>query len=190
VPRLLLVFSETGFLTWKLNAYYDYWRPFLMKPNFFWLMIFWRDFIYLFYIWVHCSCLQTHQKRASDSHYRWLWVTMWLLGIELRTSGRTVSILNCWAISLALGFVLFFFKQSLYVDQAGPVLRDLLASASRVQQGPLPAQLLQSFKRYCGLPSFTLVYMQAGGQLGRRFSPSSTNAGTEGYTTHPAANSF
>jgi hypothetical protein len=27
---------------------------------------------------------------------------MWLLGIELRTSGRTVSALNCWAISLVL----------------------------------------------------------------------------------------
>jgi hypothetical protein len=29
------------------------------------------------------------------SHYRWLWATMWLLGIELRTSGRAVSALNC-----------------------------------------------------------------------------------------------
>jgi hypothetical protein len=28
--------------------------------------------------------------------------TMWLLEIELRTSGRTVSALNCWAISPAL----------------------------------------------------------------------------------------
>jgi hypothetical protein len=26
---------------------------------------------------------------------------MWLLGIELSTSGRAVSALNCWAISLA-----------------------------------------------------------------------------------------
>ena len=34
-------------------------------------------------------------------NYRQLWVTMWLLGIELRTSGRAVSALNCWAISLA-----------------------------------------------------------------------------------------
>jgi hypothetical protein len=28
------------------------------------------------------------------SHYRWLWATMWLLGIDLRTSGRVVSVLN------------------------------------------------------------------------------------------------
>ena len=34
-------------------------------------------------------------------HYRWLWATIWLLGIEFRTPGRTVSALNCWAISPA-----------------------------------------------------------------------------------------
>jgi hypothetical protein len=33
-------------------------------------------------MWVHCRCVQTHQKRASDPHYRWLWATMWLLRIE------------------------------------------------------------------------------------------------------------
>jgi hypothetical protein len=36
-----------------------------------------------------------------ESHYRWFWVTMWLLGIELRTSGRAVSALSYWAISPA-----------------------------------------------------------------------------------------
>ena len=49
-------------------------------------------------MWVHCCCLQTHPKRAFDPHYIWLWATIWLLGIELRTSGRAVSALNCWAI--------------------------------------------------------------------------------------------
>ena len=50
-------------------------------------------------------------------HYRWLWTTMWLLGIELTTSGRAVSALNHWAISAAstvrcfgvLGGFFFFF---------------------------------------------------------------------------------
>jgi hypothetical protein len=28
-----------------------------------------------------------------------LWATMWLLGIELRTSERRVSALSCWTIS-------------------------------------------------------------------------------------------
>jgi hypothetical protein len=35
------------------------------------------------------------------SHYRWLWATMWLLKIELRTSDRAASALNHWAISPA-----------------------------------------------------------------------------------------
>jgi hypothetical protein len=34
-----------------------------------------------------------------------LWATMWLLGFELMTSGRAVSALNQWAISLALIFI-------------------------------------------------------------------------------------
>jgi hypothetical protein len=34
-------------------------------------------------------------------HYRWLLATMWLLGIELRTSGRALGALNCCTISPA-----------------------------------------------------------------------------------------
>jgi hypothetical protein len=41
-------------------------------------------------------------EKGIRSHYRWLWATMWLLGIELRTSGRAVRALNRWAISPAL----------------------------------------------------------------------------------------
>jgi hypothetical protein len=40
-------------------------------------------------------------EEGIRSHYRWLWATMWLLGIELRTSARAVSALNRWAISPA-----------------------------------------------------------------------------------------
>ena len=40
-------------------------------------------------------------EQGTRSHYRWLWATMWLLGIELRTSGRAASALNRWAISPA-----------------------------------------------------------------------------------------
>ena len=59
----------------------------------------------IFFIWVHCSCLQTHTSRVCiRSHYRWLWSTMWLLGIELRTYVRAVSALNLWAISPAPWF--------------------------------------------------------------------------------------
>ena len=40
-------------------------------------------------------------EEGIRSHDRWLWATMWLLGIELRTSGRAASALNGWAISPA-----------------------------------------------------------------------------------------
>jgi hypothetical protein len=40
-------------------------------------------------IWLHCGCLQTDWV-----HYRWLWVTKWLLGIELRTSGKRSMLLT------------------------------------------------------------------------------------------------
>ena len=35
--------------------------------------------------------------KSIKSHYRWLWITMWLLKIELRNSVRSVSALFCWA---------------------------------------------------------------------------------------------
>jgi hypothetical protein len=35
-----------------------------------------------------------------------LWATVWLLGIELKTSGRAVSVLSNWVISLAPNFLI------------------------------------------------------------------------------------
>jgi hypothetical protein len=46
-------------------------------------------------------------EEGIRSHYRWLWATMWLLGIELRTSARAVSVLNRWVISPAPIFLLW-----------------------------------------------------------------------------------
>jgi hypothetical protein len=53
------------------------------------------------------------------SHYRRLWVTMWLLGIELRTSGKIVSALNRWAISpsLTLHFKRLIYKPKVISSQ-------------------------------------------------------------------------
>jgi len=45
------------------------------------------------------------KEEGIRSHYKWLWSTMWLLGINLRTSGRAVSTINLWAISLAQHFL-------------------------------------------------------------------------------------
>jgi hypothetical protein len=43
-------------------------------------------------------------EESVRSHYRWLWATTWLLGFELRTFRRVVSVLTHWAISPALNF--------------------------------------------------------------------------------------
>jgi hypothetical protein len=52
-------------------------------------------------------------EEGIRSHYGWLWANMWLLGIELRTSGREVSALNRWGISPAPNweFYIFIWKQ-------------------------------------------------------------------------------
>jgi hypothetical protein len=64
-----------------------------------WLIIFnfLNYFIYMSTLLLSSDTLE----EGIGSHYRWLWATMWLLGIEVRTSGRAVSVLNHWAISPA-----------------------------------------------------------------------------------------
>ena len=51
---------------------------------------------------IYLSCIQCsacmyacRPEEGIRTHYRWLGATMWLLEIELRTSGRAVSALNC-----------------------------------------------------------------------------------------------
>ena len=56
---------------------------------------------YLLNVYEYTVAVSDKQEEGIRSHYRWLWATMWLLGIELRISGRVVSALNCWAISPA-----------------------------------------------------------------------------------------
>jgi len=71
-------------------------------------------------------------------HYRWLWATMWLLGIELRTSGRAVSALNLWAISPAL--LLLFLK--LFFLQYKLVMLFPLPTPPRSSLPPYPTNFL------------------------------------------------
>ena len=57
-------------------------------------------------------------RRGYQIPYRWLWATMWLLGIKLWTSGRAVSALNRWAISAAkraFYYLLLVFSIDLWV---------------------------------------------------------------------------
>jgi hypothetical protein len=58
-------------------------------------------FVCLFNLCKYTVAVFRHTRRGHRSHYRWLWATMWLLGIELRTFGRAVSALNHWAIAPA-----------------------------------------------------------------------------------------
>jgi hypothetical protein len=57
--------------------------------------------IYLFCYMSTLSLSSDTPEEGIRSHYIWLWATMWLLGIELRTSWIAVSALNCRAISPA-----------------------------------------------------------------------------------------
>ena len=56
-------------------------------------------------------------EEGIGSHYRWLWVTMGLLGLEIRTSERAVSAINCWAISPVWKSSIDFFVDHLLVTQ-------------------------------------------------------------------------
>jgi hypothetical protein len=57
-------------------------------------------YLFISFTWVHCSCLQTHQKRASDPITDGCW--------ELNSGPleeQAASVLNCWAILPALELV-------------------------------------------------------------------------------------
>jgi hypothetical protein len=75
---------------------FNFWKTLRVTTDEFWSV----SFLKFLFIWVHCHYLQTPEE-GIWSHYRWLWTTMWLLGIELRTSGKAVTALNHWAIALA-----------------------------------------------------------------------------------------
>ena len=87
------------FVVWRLSpgscsqTFYPWATPY---PTF--LFVFLKK-IYLFYVYECSICMYTCvPEEGIGSHYRWLWATMWLLGIELMTSGRARSALNHWVL--------------------------------------------------------------------------------------------
>lgn len=61
---------------------------------------------------VHCKCAVAMEARRGhwipwNWSYWWLLAAMWVLGIEPWSSGRRVSLLNCWAILPVPSFCLF-----------------------------------------------------------------------------------
>jgi hypothetical protein len=68
-----------------------------------WPAYFKKKDIYLYFMYVSTLSLSSSTpEEGTGSHYKWLWATVWLLGIGLGTSGRAVRALNGWAISPAL----------------------------------------------------------------------------------------
>ena len=85
----------------------DYWHLRIHNSFYFYFLM-----TYLFHVYECPICMYTYTpEEGIGSHYRWLWATMWLLRIELRSSGRTVRALNRWALSPApiIRFCFWFF---------------------------------------------------------------------------------
>ena len=88
---------------------------------------------------------------TASSHCRWLWATMWLLGIEPRSIGRAVSALNHWAISPARYFYFFVSKHKesiLYLDNLSWALKSSRCESRRFSQ---TCHLLKNLERWAGL---------------------------------------
>jgi hypothetical protein len=73
-----------------------------LASEFKWMMIYFKLFkkIYLsvclsIYLSIYLLYMSTNTpEEGTGSHWRWLWATRWLLGIELRNSGRAVISLD------------------------------------------------------------------------------------------------
>jgi hypothetical protein len=70
-------------------------------------------FIFIFSVHHCCVCMRESDPLEQELQ---LWAVMWVLGTEPRSSGRAVSALNCWAISIAL-FLILVLEKSLVVCQ-------------------------------------------------------------------------
>jgi hypothetical protein len=79
---------------WLIFVLHFYFQIFL--SNYFFKKIYLFIFMYMS---IQSKSSNTLEE-GTGYYYRWLWATMWVLRIGLRTSGRPVSVLNCWAISL------------------------------------------------------------------------------------------
>ena len=84
------------FECWELN----------LGPLF--LFLFFED-LFILYMWVHCHCLQIHQKRASDPITGGCEPPCGCWDLNSRPPGKAVSALNCWDISPAPRFIIFLF---------------------------------------------------------------------------------
>lgn len=87
-----------------------------------WIWSKWKLWSYLlclfnFYLFSVNECFiytYLYKRRWHQNPLEMLQATLWLLGVELRASGRAACALNCWAISRPL--VLVFFIANSYMN--------------------------------------------------------------------------
>ena len=84
-----------------------------------------KRIIYLLFVSTLSLSSDTPEEGVRP-HYRWLWATMWLLGFELRTSGRAVSALNHWAISPARVAWFLIWESELHVLSIIQILNNII----------------------------------------------------------------
>jgi len=68
---------------------------------------FFKD-LFIYFVYEYTVAVFGHTRSGYRIPLQMVGATMWLLGFELRTSGRAVGALNHWAISPALKFSLFY----------------------------------------------------------------------------------
>jgi hypothetical protein len=86
---------------------------------FYFYFYFFLRFIYLLYVSTLWLSSDTPEE-GIRSCYRWLWATIWLLGFELMTFGRTVGAFTRWAISPAPSYNFLrtlLFMRRIYFDE-------------------------------------------------------------------------
>jgi hypothetical protein len=84
---LIIAISPPVSIKAALSSYY-----FCFDLNYFlfFFKVFFLRILFIYFMWmITLSISSDTSEKGIRSHYRWLWATMWLLIIELRTSGRS-----------------------------------------------------------------------------------------------------
>jgi hypothetical protein len=103
------------------------------------------------------ACMPCMAGEGTRLHYRWLWATIRLLGIELRTFGRASSALNRWAISPAPRYLFLTFTRSkVQLGTGKSWFHSLNEREKKHYLKNIPT--LRTFKKLRHIPQFLLEY--------------------------------